>query len=125
ALLLAVPAISLTLSASHRPPRVRRAREHVWPPTSPPFVHRRAGAHSLPLLCSRQEKEEERKKMTGERRRRRKRKRKTDSKDYCLLDGNLWYFENRIIRLPILDSFALEQEFNWSFCRSWEFNHIS
>ena len=26
-----------------------------------------------------------------------------------ILDGSLWYFENRIIRLPISDLFALEQ----------------
>uniref|UniRef100_A0A0E0DCU7 Uncharacterized protein n=1 Tax=Oryza meridionalis TaxID=40149 RepID=A0A0E0DCU7_9ORYZ len=28
---------------------------------------------------------------------------------YCILDDNLWYFEDRIIRLSISDLFALEQ----------------
>nr|ABG21920.1 expressed protein [Oryza sativa Japonica Group] len=54
-----------------------------------------------------------RKKGTGGRRRRkRKRKRKAD-RVYFILDGNLWYFEDRIIRLSILDLFALEQESIW------------
>uniref|UniRef100_I1NTA3 Uncharacterized protein n=1 Tax=Oryza glaberrima TaxID=4538 RepID=I1NTA3_ORYGL len=44
---------------------------------------------------------------------------------YFILDGNLWYFEDRIIRLPISDLFALEQESIWSSYRSREFNHIS
>nr|XP_015641339.1 uncharacterized protein LOC107281173 isoform X2 [Oryza sativa Japonica Group] len=98
----------LPLSASHRLPRVRVAREHAWPPPSKPFHHQSTGAPPPSLFSVAGKKEK--KKGTGGRRRRRKRKRKTDSKDYYLLDGNLWYFENRIIRLPILDSFALEQE---------------
>ncbi|BAF27754.1 Os11g0183200, partial [Oryza sativa Japonica Group] len=44
----------------------------------------------------------------------RKKKRKRKEKNlpdrvYFILDGNLWYFEHRIIRLPISDLFALEQ----------------
>uniref|UniRef100_A0A0D9Y9V5 Uncharacterized protein n=1 Tax=Oryza glumipatula TaxID=40148 RepID=A0A0D9Y9V5_9ORYZ len=71
----AVPANSFTLSNSHRPPRVFLAREHVWPLTSPPSSRRKTGAHSLPLLCNRQEEgEEERKKKAREGERKRKEK---------------------------------------------------
>jgi hypothetical protein len=56
--------------------------------------------------------ERRRKEEDGRRREKEKRKRKgerSDSRVYFILDGNLWYFEDQIIRLPISDLFALEQ----------------
>uniref|UniRef100_A0A0E0HZB1 Uncharacterized protein n=1 Tax=Oryza nivara TaxID=4536 RepID=A0A0E0HZB1_ORYNI len=45
-----------------------------------------------------------------------------DIRVYFILDGNLWYFKDQIIRLPISDLFVLEGELNHSnvpYSRFW------
>ncbi|BAF21323.1 Os07g0296000, partial [Oryza sativa Japonica Group] len=73
---------------------------------SRPPGHRRPFSPS-PVLAGRKRKEEN----TGRRRRRRRERKRREDTDrvYFILNGNLWYFEHRIIRLPISDLFALEQ----------------
>ena len=73
---VAVPASSLSLSASYCLPRIRDAREHAWPPTSPPSSHRSA-ATPLPFssLFSRLSLEQRRgRREEGRRRRKEKEK---------------------------------------------------
>ncbi|BAH92552.1 Os04g0271401, partial [Oryza sativa Japonica Group] len=66
-----------------------------------------------------------RRKIREEEEEKEKEKKTNTDRVYYLLDGNLWYFEDRIIRLLILNLFALEQELIWNSCRSREFNYIS
>ncbi|BAH94735.1 Os10g0112800, partial [Oryza sativa Japonica Group] len=57
ALVVAVPASSLTPSTGHHHPRMRVAREHAWPPTSSIPGHR---SPSTPPPCYSARREERR-----------------------------------------------------------------
>jgi hypothetical protein len=78
--------------------------------TSPPSSHRSAAAPlAFSSLFSRLSLSGTEKRRRRRREKEREKEKEIDSRVYCLLDGNLWYFENRIIRLPISYLFALEQ----------------
>ncbi|BAH93445.1 Os06g0282900, partial [Oryza sativa Japonica Group] len=54
-----------------------------------------------------------RRRRDGRKKKRKRKEKNLPDRVYFILDGNLWYFKHRIIRLPISDLFALEQESIW------------
>uniref|UniRef100_A0A0E0Q6C0 Uncharacterized protein n=1 Tax=Oryza rufipogon TaxID=4529 RepID=A0A0E0Q6C0_ORYRU len=87
---------------------MRVARERAWPPTSPP-PGRRSAAAPLSLSSPFSRPSVKREEEDDGRKKKEKKKKRIPDRIYFILDGNLWYFEDWIIRLPISDLFALEQ----------------
>ncbi|BAF30044.1 Os12g0562000 [Oryza sativa Japonica Group] len=74
---------------------------------SPPT---RAPAPLLSLFSVFGWKKKQKERGYGRKKKRKRKEKNLPDRVYFILDGNMWHFEHRIIRLPISDLFALEQE---------------